>query len=173
MRDSLMVIAAFAALIACTPDSAHTPIFLPPPYGAWPAAPPGTPIEAGRPVGLDARQQETVVVSVLKWMKDPASVQFDALKAARNSRGLITVCGLVNGRNTAGSFAGMSPFVGVLMEPGAHADFVLVGIGSSDHERAEVTSLCRASGIDGGGSSLKASPPGSQEPVIRRRERPA
>jgi hypothetical protein len=52
-------------------------------------------------------------------------------------------------RNTAGSYVGMSPFVGVLMGPGADADFVLVGIGSSNQERAEVTSLCRASGIYG------------------------
>jgi hypothetical protein len=147
MRDSLVVVAVCAALIACTPDTAHTPIFLAPPYDALPPAPPGTRIEPGRPVGLNGRQQEAVVVSILKWMKDPASVQFGAIKAVRNSRGLVTVCGLVNGRNTAGSFVGMSPFVGVLMGPGVDADFVLVGIGSSDREWADVTSLCRASGI--------------------------
>ena len=89
------------------------------------------PIEPGRPVSLDARQRQAVVVSVVKWMKDPASVQFSGIKAIRNSRSLITVCGLVNGRNTAGSHVGMSPFVGVLMGPGADADFVLVGIGNA------------------------------------------
>ena len=41
----------------------------------------------------------------------------------------------------------MSPFVGVLMGPDVDADFVLVGIGSSVRDRAEVTQLCRASGI--------------------------
>ena len=61
----------------------------------------------------------------------------------------MAVCGLVNGRNTAGQFVGFQPLVGVLMGPGADADFVLVGIGSSNQERAEVTSLCRASGIYG------------------------
>jgi hypothetical protein len=147
MRDSLVVVAVIAALAACTPDTAHAPIFLAPPYDTLPPAPPGTTIEPGRLVGLDARQQKTVVASVLKWMKDPASVQFGAIKAVRSSRGLITVCGEVNGRNTAGSFVGMSPFVGVLMGPGADADFVLVGIGSSERDRAEVTSLCRASGL--------------------------
>jgi len=74
-------------------------------------------------------------MSVVKWMKDPASVQFSGIKAVRNSRSLITACGLVNGRNTAGSYVGMSPFVGVLMGPGADADFVLVGIGSSRARR--------------------------------------
>jgi hypothetical protein len=147
MRDSLVVVAVVVALAACTPDTAHAPIFLAPPYDTLPPAPPGTTIEPGRPVGLDARQRKTVVASVLKWMKDPASVQFGAIKAVRSSRGLITVCGEVNGRNTAGSFVGMSPFVGVLMGSGADADFVLVGIGSSERDRAEVTSLCRASGL--------------------------
>ncbi|MEA2919392.1 MAG: hypothetical protein QOJ15_11473 [Bradyrhizobium sp.] len=79
--------------------------------------------------------------------KDPASVQFGAIKAVRNNRGLITVCGEVNGRNTAGSFVGMLPFVGGLVGPDADADFVLVGIGSSERDRAEVTSLCRATGL--------------------------
>ena len=35
------------------------------------------------------------------------------------------------------------------MGPGVDADFVLVGVGSSDRERAEVIQLCRASGIHG------------------------
>ena len=151
MRRNLLVVAACAALIACAPgpDTAHIPIFLPSPYAALPVAPPGTPIEPGRPVRLNARQQQAVVVSVLKWMKAPASVQFRRIEAVQNSRGLIVVCGLVNGRNTAGSFVGPQPFVGVLMGPGGDADFVLVGIGSSDRERTEVTSLCRANGIYG------------------------
>jgi hypothetical protein len=149
MRDSLVVVAVVAALAACTPDTAHVPIFLPDPYNTWPPAPPGTPIEPGRPVDLNGGQRKTVVASVQKWMKDPASVQFGSIKAVRSSRGQITVCGEVNGRNRAGSLVGMSPFVGVLMGPDVDADFVLVGIGSSERDRAEVIQLCRASGIYG------------------------
>jgi hypothetical protein len=149
MRDGLVVIAAGAALIACTPDTAHWPIFLPPPYNALAPAPPGTTIEPGRPVGLNGRQQEAVIMGVLKWMKDPVSVQFRGIEGVRNSRSLITVCGEVNGRNTAGRYVGMLPFVGVLMGPDDDADFVLVGIGSTERDRAEVTQLCRASGIYG------------------------
>ena len=149
MRDGLFAIATCVALMACTqPDSAHWPIFLPPPYDTWPPAPRGTPIEPGRPVGLNGGQQEAVVTGVLKWMKEAASVQFRGIEAAQNSRGRITVCGEVNGRNSAG-IVSISPFVGVLMGPDADADFVLVGIGSSDRERVEATSLCRASGIYG------------------------
>ena len=70
------------------------------------------------------------------------------VEAVQNSRGRITVCGEVTGRNSAGNVS-TSPFVGLLMGPDVDADFVLVGIGSSDRERAEVTSLCRASGLYG------------------------
>jgi hypothetical protein len=149
MRDGLVIIAACAGLIACTPDdTANRPIFLPPPYNAWPPPVPGTAIEPGRPVRLDGPQQAAVTTGVLKWMKDPVSVQFRGIEAVQNSRGLITVCGEVNGRNSAGKVS-ISPFVGVLMGPDADADFVLVGIGSSDRERTEVVQLCRASGIYG------------------------
>jgi len=149
LRDKLAVVVGCAALIACTPDTVHTPIFLPPPYAALPAAASNTPIERGQRFDLNARQQEAVVLGATKWMNDPASVQFRAIEAVRNSRGLTTVCGLVNGRDATGSYVDLSPFIGVLMGPGVDADFVLVGIGSSDRERTEVTSLCRASGIYG------------------------
>jgi hypothetical protein len=65
-----------------------------------------------------------------------------------HSRGLVTVCGEVNGRNSAGKVS-ISPFIGVLMGPDEDADFVLVGIGSTDRERAEVIQVCRQSGIYG------------------------
>ena len=150
MRDSLAIVVACAGLIACTPDdTANRPIFLPPPYNAWPRPLPGTAIEPGRPVRLDGPQQAAVTIGVLKWMKDPVSVQFRGIEAVQNSRGLITVCGEVNGRNFAGKVS-ISPFIGVLMGPDADADFVLVGIGSSDRERTEVIQLCRDSGIYGG-----------------------
>ena len=151
MRNRFLVVFACVSLIACTPDSdtAHISVFLPPPYAALPAATPAAPIEPGRLVSLNARQQQAVVVGVLNWMKDPLSIQLRGLEAVQNSRGLIAVCGLVNGRNSAGRFVGFQPLVGVLMGPGGDADFVLVGIGSSSQERAEVTSLCRASGIYG------------------------
>jgi hypothetical protein len=147
MREYLLLVAC-VALSACMPDdTAHTPIFLTAPYNTWPPAPAGTPIVPGRPVGLNGGQQEVVVTGVLRWMKDPLSVQFRGIEAVQNSRGRVTVCGEVNGRNTAGRQVGMEPFVGVLMGPDVDADFVLVGIGSSVRDRAEVTQLCRASGI--------------------------
>ena len=137
---------AGACVPASTPDTAHRPVSLTGPYGDLPAAPPGTTIEAGAKLTLDARQQEAVVAGVTKWMKDPRSVQFGRISAARNGTGLITVCGEVRGRNGTGAYVGMEPYVGVLMGTRTNLDFVVVGIASTDRERAEVSSLCRDTG---------------------------
>ncbi|MPZ31764.1 MAG: hypothetical protein GEV13_12340 [Rhodospirillales bacterium] len=142
---------ALACVGACVPDAgqhaAHHPVSLVPPYSELPPAPAGMSIEAGTKVTLDARQQEAVVAGVSKWMKTPASTQFGIMSGARNSRGVITVCGEVNGRNGSGAYVGMRPYVGVLLGPPAKPDFVVVGIAASERERAEVASLCRDSGV--------------------------
>jgi len=79
--------------------------------------------------------------------KTPASTRFGLMSGARNSRGTITVCGEVDGRNGNGAYVGMRPYVGVLMGTPASPDFVVVGIGASERERAEVASICRESGV--------------------------
>jgi hypothetical protein len=142
---------AFACVGACVSDAgqhvAHHPVSLVPPYNELPPAPAGTSIEAGTKVRLDARQQEAVVTGVSKWMKTPASTRFGIMSGARNSRGTTTVCGEVDGRNGHGLYVGMRPYVGVLMGTPTSPDFVVVGIASSERERAEVASLCRESGV--------------------------
>jgi hypothetical protein len=146
-----VLIAICAMVTACAPpDPANMPISLPPPWSNLPEVPGGATIEAGEPVKLDARQQEAVVTGVIKWMKDPGSVSFGDMVGAKNSHGRITVCGDVNGRNSAGAYVGMSPFIGVLMGTSAAPDFVVVAIGSFGKDRAEVASLCQQSGIPKG-----------------------
>jgi hypothetical protein len=141
----------FASVGACVSDAAehaaHNPVSLVPPYSELPRAPAGTTIETGTKVTLDARQQEAVVSGVSKWMKAPASTRFGLMNGARNSRGTITVCGEIDGRNGNGAYVGMRPYVGVLMGTPASPDFVVVGIGASERERAEVASICRESGV--------------------------
>ena len=136
-----------ACVANSAPEPAHHPVSLVPPYSDLPAAPAGTTIEAGSKMVLDARQQEAVVAGVTKWMKVPGSTQFGIMSGARNSRGLVTVCGEVDGRNGNGAYVGMRPYVGVRMGTPASPDFVVVGIAASERERAEVASLCRESGI--------------------------
>ena len=144
----VLAICVGAAAAACMPsDPANLPVSLQAPYSDLPGPPPGAPIEAGTRVKLDARQQEAVVAGVVKWMKDPASVAFGDLAGARNRRGVITVCGNVNGRNSSGAYAGMSPFIGALMGRPTAPQFVVVEIGSSGKQRADVEALCQQSGV--------------------------
>jgi hypothetical protein len=136
-----------ALLTGCIQDDpSHHPVTLQPPYSALPEAPADAMIEPGGPVKLDARQQEAVIAGVRKWMKDPASVSFGSMAAARTRRGGIVVCGEVNGRNSAGVLAGMVPFIGVLTASPSSPEFVVVDIAAGGSPRAELEALCRQSG---------------------------
>jgi hypothetical protein len=127
-------------------DPAYLPVTLQPPYSSLPDAPPGATIEPGTPVKLDARQQEAVVAGVVKWMKDPASVSFGPMAAARTRRGGIVVCGEVSGRNSVGVQAALVPFIGMLTARPTAPEFVVVDIAASRQPRAELEALCRQSG---------------------------
>jgi hypothetical protein len=158
MRGPVRSVIRLMALLlvgACTTTEpagmAHHVVSLTPPYSDLPPAPPGTRIESGVKTVLDARQQEAVITGVAKWMKDPRSIQFGTMEAARNSRGTVTVCGDVRGRNGTGTYAAAARYVGVLMGSSASPEFVVVGIAGSARERAEVASLCRESGASQAG----------------------
>ena len=140
---------ALAALLAgcLQADPAYLPVALQPPYSDLPDAPPGTTIEPGRPIKLDPRQQEAVVAAVSKWMKEPATASFGALNAVRSRQGKIVVCGEVNGRNSAGAYPGMAPFVGVMVGKPATPEFIVISIAQSGQPRAEVQAICQQSGI--------------------------
>jgi hypothetical protein len=127
-------------------DRAYRPVSLQPPYNALPEAPAGAAIESGMAVKLNARQQEAVIAGVVKWMKNPGTVSFGRLAAARTRRGGIVVCGEVNGRNSAGVLAGMAPFIGMLTPSPSSPQFVVVDIAASGKPRAELEALCRQSG---------------------------
>ena len=146
---SLVLLALGVGLTSCMPaaDTAYYAVSLPAPYDALPTPPPGTPIEFGRPVKLDDRQQTAVITGVIKWMKNPASVSFGDMVAARNSSGWITVCGVVNGRNTAGTYVGMMPYIGVLRGASSAPDFVVVDIAANGKPREGIESMCLDSGI--------------------------
>lgn len=151
MRGHLLVVVCAAVSACLPPDTAHFSVRLPEPYSSLPLPPSPAAFEIGTPVKLDARQQEAVVMGVTKWMKDPASVAFGALAGAKNSRGLVTVCGQVTGRNSTGTRMAMSPFIGALMGTPAEPDFVVVEIASAARERADVEALCRSNGVPNSG----------------------
>jgi hypothetical protein len=142
------VVAVCAMVAACTPpDLAYWPVALQAPYKDWPDPPPGTAIEAGKPVKLDSGQQEAVVVGVLKWMKTPKSSFFGDMAAVKNRTGSVTVCGAVSGKNDAGVDIGMAPFIGVIVGQPATPEFVVVEIGGFGKQREDVETLCRESGV--------------------------
>lgn len=128
-------------------DPAYMPVALQPPYSNLPEAPPDTPLEPGRPIRLDPRQQEAVVAGVAKWMKEPGSAWFGAMSGVKLRQGRIAVCGEVDGRNSTGAYAGMARFVGVIMGPPKAPDFVVVGIAQNGKSRAEIEAICQQSGI--------------------------
>ncbi|HEY4169796.1 MAG TPA: hypothetical protein VGM96_23595 [Reyranella sp.] len=126
---------------------AYLPVSLPAPYSDLPDAPQGTPIEPGMPIKLEPRQQEAVVSSVSKWMKEPGTVSFGALNAVKARQGQIVVCGEVNGRNSAGTYPGMAPFVGIMVGKPAAPEFIVISIAQSGQPRAEIQAICQQSGI--------------------------
>ena len=147
-RQLLLTISVFVIAAACTPpDLPYTPVSLESPYRDLPDPWPAKTIEPGMPVKLDQRQIEAVVNGVMKWMKNPASVSFAGINGAKNRHGIVTVCGDVSGRNSAGVLISKSPFVGALMGRPNAPEFVVVEIGSMAKQRATVESLCQQSGI--------------------------
>lgn len=156
---------AFIGSAACvTEDTAYNFTYSPPPWAcapakagykrpAQPGACPSDPHEGpppevlrGEPITLDPRQQEAVVGGVSKWLKDSSSASFGQMRGARDPRGAVVACGWVDGRNGAGIHRGLAPYVGVLTGPKEAAEFVVVGIGGTARERADVLSLCQEIG---------------------------
>jgi len=129
------------------PDLAYLPVSLPSAYSDLPDAPAGTVIEPGMPIKLDPRQQEAVVAAVSKWMKEPGTASFGAMNAVKVRQGKIVVCGEVNGRNAAGAYPGMAPFVGVMVGRPGTPEFIVISIAQSGPPRAEIQAICRQSGI--------------------------
>jgi len=84
---------------------------------------------------------------VSKWMKDPASASFGPIAGVKSRQGLTVVCGDVDGRNSAGAYAGMARFVGVMMGPARTPEFVVVSIAQNGQARTEVEGICQKSGI--------------------------
>jgi hypothetical protein len=143
-RHNLLLILAAALTVGGTLFLAgcyQTPTYIPVSY-----TPPPSGLERGVAIKLTPQQIQVVKAGVAEGMKDPESARFSGeMLAAKNSKGIITVCGYVNGKNSYGGYVGKSPFVGVLGD----GKFVLVDIGSSQDDRKITAKVCDASGVDG------------------------
>jgi hypothetical protein len=158
---------AFGGLGACmTDDTAYNFEYSPPPWACAPPragripstqakpcfpndpqAGPTPAILRGEPAKVDPQQQEVVIVGITKWLKDRSSASFGPMQGIRDPRGAVVVCGWIDGHNGAGAYRGMSPYIGVLTGSRNDAEFVVVGIGATPRERAEVLSLCAEVGV--------------------------
>lgn len=101
------------------------------------------PTERLRFVILSEAQKEIVRVGVRDALKDPMSAQFAELLGGVNTKGVVTVCGHVNAKNSYGGYAGASPFLGVLDE---HF-FTVAVIGGAKTSSQAVYTLCERLGL--------------------------
>jgi hypothetical protein len=115
-----------------------------------PSPAPSTPsinLEVLDPITLTEQQRRVVEEGVRKRLKDPESARFEGFQAGQTSKGVTTVCGWVNAKNSYGGYTGRQPFAGIL---GAQDTvFVPIGVGgSSDSEILATIQLCRQQGIE-------------------------
>lgn len=96
------------------------------------------------PYKLTHAEKDVVMRGVRGGMKDPVSAIFGEMAAGKSPKGVITVCGYVNGRNSFGGYVGMQRFMGVLvMSPDV---FMLSAIAHDDASEYGVSKVCSQSG---------------------------
>ena len=68
------------------------------------------------PEPLSQQRVEVIQQDIRSLLKDPDSARFGKMIGGRDSRGRLHVCGWVNGKDSSGSYTGMTPFAGVMIE---------------------------------------------------------
>lgn len=97
------------------------------------------------PFALTAAHTKTIQAGVRSSLKDPDSARFGAMRAAKDTKGAVVVCGFVNAKNSFGGYTGDQPFVGTLSE--APALFLVAMFGGTDSERFAVRKVCAEHGL--------------------------
>ncbi|ESY88350.1 hypothetical protein X739_00755 [Mesorhizobium sp. LNHC220B00] len=97
---------------------------------------------------MPAGDAEVVKRYVTESLKDPGSATFGSVSASITDRGVVTVCGMVNSKNSYGGYAGQTPFIGILAtNTSGQRVFGVVGMGGTDDQSTSVLSLCQRNGI--------------------------
>lgn len=133
MRLRLMWISGLAAVIGgCAPQSSLPPAPL-------------------SPAVLGAAEMAAVEKGLRDAMKDGPSARLGPVSAVRDGRGMVHVCGTVNGRNSYGGYTGFQPYVGVLSEFGSGDKRVLLfapaAFGSDATGEQVIRARCTALGL--------------------------
>lgn len=91
---------------------------------------------------------QAVKTGVMDDMKDPNSAIFGAMAATVDEKNVVTVCGVVNGRNSLGGYTGKKPYWGVLASNTAgQRVFAVTGIGGTAIESQSIMMLCQRNGL--------------------------
>ena len=102
-------------------------------------------IPATVPSPLSAAQTSAIKSAVTAKLKDPGSVQFGTILAGREVNGrAITVCGLVNAKNSYGGYTGMTPFSGEFTSADT---FRVGGIGGVPEVSTAIFQVCSRQGM--------------------------
>jgi len=97
---------------------------------------------------LPASDADVVKRFVAESLKDPGSATFGKITASISDRGVVSVCGMVNARNSYGGYAGQTPFMGVLAtNTSGQRVFGVSGMGSTDIQSKSVLMVCQSEGI--------------------------
>ena len=108
---------------------------------------------ATRPLQLSAEQVKEVHEGVRKALKDPGSAQFGDLSAAIDDKGLITICGYVNAKNSYGGFTGHKRYIGMLADSTnaktkqRFLAFSVAAMGGAAADDFAVNESCKRAGI--------------------------
>lgn len=98
------------------------------------------------PMMLSPAQIKIVQAGTKKGLKDPDSARFgDIFLASVDDKGVITVCGYVNAKNSFGGYTGMEPFLGLLSNK--PPVFIPVAFGGTDSETWAVNTQCAIHGL--------------------------
>lgn len=112
-------------------------------------APPPPPPSTYRPYYLVSADTDVVKRFVARSLKDPYSAVFGEIVASMSDKGVVSVCGTVNGKNSYGAYIGQTPFVGVLAtNTSGQRVFAVSGIGGTAEESLIVRTLCQRQGMN-------------------------
>jgi hypothetical protein len=97
------------------------------------------------PFTLTAAHMKTIQAGLRSSLKDPDSARFGTMRAVKDAKGDVIVCGYVNAKNSFGGYTGDQPFLGTLSE--APALFLVAMFGGTDSERFAVRKVCGEYGL--------------------------
>ncbi|MBZ9794333.1 hypothetical protein LB556_01440 [Mesorhizobium sp. ES1-4] len=81
-------------------------------------------------------------------LKDPYSAMFGPIVSSMSDKGVVGVCGTVNGKNSYGAYIGQTPFVGVLAtNTSGQRVFAVSGMGGTADQNWVVRTLCERQGM--------------------------